>query len=221
MSVLHFKFSNPERGSSFGIEDARFLLKSIHQKNYSGLLLSGEIGQKTFCAGGDLKAYSSLKTKSQGLLLNAEIAKILKQLKNLNKPKVCVITGDCFGGGIELISCFDQIYSVPHAFFGLWQRRVGLSPGWGGGQRLTERLTNVKTIELLSSARTFDAYEAQHIGLVDQILPENVISDRACSWLEQHPTTARLNTIDQEKNLFKKLWFNPEHKKKLFKPRES
>src|SRR5690606_8509059 len=126
--------------------------------------------------------------------------------------------GDCFGGGVELLSTFDFVVSTPKSFFGLWQRRIGLTFGWGGGIRLEKRVGAKKLIQASLLAHSFSAFEAAQIGLVDLILPAAHIENKALDLiakLNKRPQVPflpiKLWTSLKERSIFEKLWFNKDH----------
>lgn len=128
--ILHLVLDSPKTRNAFGPKESKILLKSLSAaKNIQLIILSSE--GRVFCSGGQLQEYAALKTKQQGVKLNDDIRKVLKKFADHPAPKIAAVAGDCFGGGIELISCCDWIISESHVFFGMWQRRMELSFGWG------------------------------------------------------------------------------------------
>jgi enoyl-CoA hydratase/carnithine racemase len=139
-------------------------------------------------------------------------------------PTVACVSGDVYGGGIELLSCFDFVFSAPHVRFGLWQRRIGLSYGWGGGKRITQRLGPIKSFQKSVLADTVSAYEALRIGLVDEIVPEFLLEKKTIETLRQLESLPKLPfeklknwNERQEQSVFESLWHGTEHKDALKK----
>ena len=219
--LLTLTFTHPAGGGSFGLEQARDLEKALKKKKWGGLLLRGDIRERVFCSGGNLKAYAGLSTKAQGHKMNREIRKILSDISKMSMPKACVVTGDCYGGGVELISCFDFIVTVPHGLFAFWQRRMGLTFGWGGAERLERRMARKDLLALSASMRSFGAHEALRLGLVDEVVATPFAEERAREWLQRTISAKAplLRHSSQETRLFEKLWLSPEHQKALAKYR--
>jgi enoyl-CoA hydratase len=221
--ILHVTLDEPGRGNSFGLENAKALatvLKKQDPMRIRGLIFTAR--GRLFCAGGNLADYARMRTAAQGRVTNREITKILKRLREWPAPTVCLVNGDCFGGGVELLSAFDKVFAVPEAMFGLWQRRVGLSFGWGGGSRLQERLGIFRTRQLALEAKTFSVYEARLFGLVDEICFHSQMEARAREWLAaqaklpQAPVEGVKNfTAGRERTIFERLWWNDEHRRIL------
>lgn len=228
--ILIAYFDNSKQSNCFGIECAKELekiLKLIKKNKIEGFLLTSD--QRVFCSGGNLSDYAKLKTKSAGIKINKEISRILNDLSKIPTPTICLVNGDCLGGGIEWISAFDTVYSTPSALFGMWQRRIGLSWGWGGGHRLKMRVSKKDLLNLLLNANNFSSYKAKEIGLVDGIYTDEMIFEKGLEFfkkqrdLPQIPVS-KIKSADQishgskgEQKIFESLWMNSEHQRLLSK----
>lgn len=226
--ILHLTIDHPTQGNSFGLEAAESLLDSLRTaqnlRDCQGLMLTAT--GRLFCAGGNLDDYARMQRASEGRKVNRRISKILGELRKWPLPTVCAVSGDCYGGGVELISTFDKILSAPHVLLGLWQRRVALSFGWGGAARLAERIGEARLRQLAIEARSLSAYEALRIGLVDEVHLPNLLEQRAREWLTAQAHLPRgpiegLKTlaVDREQTLFERLWWSREHREILRKRR--
>lgn len=220
--ILVITLNNPLSANSFGPSEADQLGNILRQKKWReamGLIFCST--GRTFCSGGNLRYYASLKTRAAGLSANRKIRKSLSALAQFEIPSVAVVEGDCFGGGMELLSCFDYIVSAPHCLFGFWQRRIGLTYGWGGGARWLGRLSQAQLKNLTLNPRVVNAYEALHLGMIDEVAPVGLFQ-RAQQWIlnsekfPHAPVEAIKNfSAQKETNLFEKLWGNKEHRKVL------
>lgn len=223
--ILIAYFNNSTQANCFGINCAKELLqilKYIKKNNVEGFLLTSE--QRVFCSGGNLTDYAKLKGKAPGIKINKEITKILNELAEISVPTICLVTGDCLGGGIEWISAFDTIYSTPAALFGFWQRKIGLSWGWGGGHRLKLRVSKKNLLNLLLDANCFSSYKAKDIGLVDRIYSQELIFEKGLEFLEKNKHLPKIPfekikkaDLKHEQKLFESLWMNSEHQRLLSK----
>jgi enoyl-CoA hydratase len=164
-------------------------------------------GQKkrVFCAGGDLKYYASLKTKSQGMALNKRMTKLLNSVQNMQTIVAAVVDGKCIGGGCEIILACDWILATDRASFQFGQSRVGLTPGWGGAQRLLRRVRPSVALEWLLSGRTIWPEEALRVGLIDQVVPAELLSG----------IKKLINEPSKEAVIFEKLWWSESHLERL------
>lgn len=229
-NILIATFDNSEKANCLSLACAKELqqiLKFIKKEKIEGFILTSE--KRVFCSGGNLSDYAKLKDKTAGIKINKEISKILNELHTIPVPTLCLVTGDCFGGGLEWISAFDTVYAVPSALFGLWQRKIGLSLGWGGGRRLELRLSKRALINLLLDTNNISSYQAKNIGLVDLIYPKELILKKALEFLRKQKSLAKIpfakikssdlveDISKKEQRVFESLWMNPEHQRLLSK----
>jgi len=219
--VLVLKMDSPQDGNSLGKDEANFLKSRLNKKNFDALVL-GQQPSRLFCAGGKLKEQKQAKTKQASLNTQKQIRQVLEQIHTLAVPTCAMVQGDVYGGGVELLSCFDYVISSPHSFFGLWQRKLGVTFGWGGGSRLHQRLSAQQLRQLYLTTKTISAYEAQRLGLIDEVLADTSIEQKAQDWLEQvlsYPQNSlvayRQMTPSNEVKTFTQLWMGPTHKKVL------
>ena len=218
---LVLTLNDPVTRNAFSWEMACELQEILTKQIFQGILLksSGE----NFCAGGNLRFYKSLKTKEEGLEINKEITKILDSLEQLKVPKICYVDGLCVGGGVELVSCFDFIVASPNSLFGMWQRRVGLSYGWGGEKRLLRKLKEDRLRCWLTSASTLTAIDARQLGLVDRICLNYRGIDDCHEWLDrsflwgEESLQKTLDRQSSEQKKFESLWHSEKHRSILKK----
>ena len=221
--VLLLELKGAHKGNSFCADavDELDVYLDRYKGHYEGLIFRTE-GSRFFCAGGDLRKYKPM-TKVQGVQANRKIRKFLAGIDQLNLPTVVVVEGDCFGGGLEVLSAFDFVVSSPHSFFGFWQRKIGLSFGWGGGTRLHRRLSMATIKRLSLSTQTINAYTAKSLGLIDEISPHSEQGlQRALDWIlkqKKLPNNPLPLIKDfkpkSEVRFFEKIWLNSNHKKVL------
>ncbi|MBY0384927.1 enoyl-CoA hydratase/isomerase family protein [bacterium] len=201
------------------LADSRLLKKHL-KKPWKLIICVGT--ERVFCSGGPLKEYARLKTKSQGLKINREMAKNLQALEKHQAFKMAFVGGDCFGGGIEFLGCFDLIYSAPSAFYSFWQNRIGVSYGWGGYARLKSKLSDSFLKLALLEEKTLTAFEMKAAGLIYQILPADQFDRTISQW--QKLFLSKKSKVEIQKNLqknsqqvFEKLWWTEEHLQSLQK----
>lgn len=180
-------------------------------------VLSGH--PKVFCSGGNLTDYKKLKTKAEGLKVNREITKHLSAFAGWPVVKLAAVEGDVLGGGMEWLACFDFRWSVPAALFAFWQRRIGLSPGWGGGARWARILGEVNVRRMLCEARLMTPATAVRMGVVDRIVPAWKIRAEVSHWANLLESDI-VNSIYKwsprdEVKMFGRLWLGTEHEKFL------
>lgn len=142
------------------------------------IILTGS-GEKAFIAGADISEFAHFNVE-QGKRLAAEGQKSLFDLvENLNTPVIAAVNGFALGGGLELaMACHVRIASS-NAKMGLPEVSLGVIPGYGGTQRLSQLAGKGKAMELILSAGMIDAAEAHRIGLVNNVVDQNKLMEEA------------------------------------------
>ena len=137
------------------------------------LLVTGA-GSRAFCAGADVKELMdrSLAATRQGAALGQAI---FAKLDVLPIPSIALINGYTFGGGLELaLACTFRI-ALPGARLGLPEIKRGLTPGYGGTQRLPRLIGEARALEMILTGRTVMAEEALRIGLVNRVVDRDML----------------------------------------------
>lgn len=213
---LNIEFLIPATANALSLEAARELqkIRKIYAKSKKPVIVSSH-HPRVFCSGGNLSDYKKLKGKAPGLKINREITKILDAFAAWPVPKLAVIEGDVLGGGMEWLARFDFRWSTPNAFFAFWQRRIGLSSGWGGGRAWARKIGEDRLRILLIEGKILSAQEALNKGLVDRVVCAWKIHDEAHAWAVRmnEGVVPRLTqwTAARESMIFSSLWLAPEH----------
>ncbi len=219
--VGHLLFDDSASRNSLRVSTASELLKFLRraEKECDALLFSA--AGPVFCSGGNLRDHDT-QGPTKGRAANRKIAAVLSVLDGLSIPTVALVERDALGGGVELLSAFDFILTTPHVLLGFWQRRLGLSFGWGGGARLESRIGVGRLRRLALEARAVSAGEALEVGLVDQVVPTwSALGDalalclRLGSLPRKSVAAMKKRTPKNERAVFEKLWFGADHKAAL------
>ena len=126
-------------------------------------------GNKSFVAGADISEFLELDT-SQAAGLSSRGQKVFDKIENSPKPLVAAVNGFALGGGCELALSCHFIYASENAKFGQPEVNLGLIPGYGGTQRLTQLVGRNLAMELLMSGNMISAREAMDYGVVNKVL---------------------------------------------------
>ena len=128
-------------------------------------------GEKAFVAGADISEFTSLGKEGGAALARKGQDLVFNKIENSPKPIVAAVNGFSLGGGCELaMSCHFRIASE-NAKFGQPEVNLGLIPGYGGTQRLTQLIGKGKAMELMMSGDMIGAEEAKSLGLVNHVYP--------------------------------------------------
>lgn len=140
-------------------------------------------GSKAFVAGADITEFGGLN-KEEAMAMAKRGQDTFFRIENCSKPIIAAINGFALGGGCELaMSCHFRLASE-NAKFGQPEVNLGLTPGYGGTQRLTQLIGKGRAIELLVSAQMIDANTALQYGLVNYVVPQEDLLNKARSVLE-------------------------------------
>ena len=125
-------------------------------------------GEKSFVAGADIGAMSTM-TKVEGRRFGKFGNDIFRKLEMLPMPTIAAINGFALGGGNELAMSCDIRYCSDNAMFGQPEVGLGITPGFGGTQRLVRLVGTGMAKELIYSGKNIKADKALQIGLVNGV----------------------------------------------------
>lgn len=141
------------------------------------ILITG-VGEKAFAAGADIKEFEAF-TPSEGKKLAANGQHIFQKIEEASKPVLAAVNGFALGGGCELaMACHLRIASE-NARFGQPEITLGVTPGYAGTQRLPRYIGRAKATELLLTGEMIKAQEALTLGLVNYVVPQDQLMDKA------------------------------------------
>ncbi|MEV8467002.1 enoyl-CoA hydratase/isomerase family protein [Fluviibacterium sp. DFM31] len=126
-------------------------------------------GDKAFCTGADIKAWSGLGPAEFARHWVRDGHRVLGRLAQLSKPTIAVLNGHAFGGGLELAAACDLRIMAPQAMLALPEAEVGIVPGWSGTQRLTRLIPEPVLKEMALFGRRISAERACQIGFVAEV----------------------------------------------------
>lgn len=127
-------------------------------------------GNKSFVAGADIGEMSNL-SKKQAEVFGKHGNDVFRKLETLPIPTIAAVNGFALGGGCELAMSCDIRLASERAIFGQPETGLGITPGFGGTQRMARLIGPGKAKELIYTARNFKAPEALEIGLVQAVYP--------------------------------------------------
>lgn len=153
-------------------------------KNVRVIIITGA-GEKAFVAGADIKEFVHY-SKEEGQALSAEGHKILfNKIAGFPKPVIAAINGYALGGGLELALAAHIRLASKNAKLGLPEATLGLIPGYGGTQRLTQIVGKGIALEMMLAAQMISSERALAIGLVNHVFELAVLQEEAIKLAKQ------------------------------------
>jgi enoyl-CoA hydratase len=151
---------------------------AFKNEKVGGIIITGA-GQKAFVAGADIAEFASFDSAKGEQLARNGHRLVFNQIENGKKPVIAAINGFALGGGLELaLACHIRIAS-DNAKMGLPEVSLGLIPGYGGTQRLTNLVGKGKAMEIILTADMITAQEALQIGLVNHVVSQDELLTKA------------------------------------------
>lgn len=145
------------------------LCRQVERAGAFALILTGE-GEKSFCAGGDIAAWSGWSPEAFGRHWVRDGHAAFDALARLSCPVVAVLNGHCLGGGLELAACADLRIAEAHVKLGQPEAGLGIIPGWSGTQRAVRRFGAQAVRRMALMGEVFTADQALALGLVDEVV---------------------------------------------------
>lgn len=139
---------------------------------------------KNFCAGADLSIFASGKPE---LVVESSQAghKVFRRIELGPKPVIAAINGPGLGGGFELTIACDLRVMSDKAYLGLPELNFGITPGWGGTQRLAYLVGVGKLKEIILLRKNIDAQKALELGLVSEVYPRGEFKEKALEFAKK------------------------------------
>jgi enoyl-CoA hydratase len=163
------------------MNDLTQALQAFDADNTIGcMILTGS--EKAFAAGADINAMAQ-KTFVEAYQQDF-ITRNWETLRKIRKPVIAAVSGFALGGGCELALMCDFIIASETAKFGQPEIKLGIIPGAGGTQRLPRAVGKSKAMDMVLTARTMDAQEAERIGLASRIVTSDQLIEEALAAAE-------------------------------------
>lgn len=171
------------------------LLDNIAKDDSIQVVIVTGSGEKAFVAGADItemKSMSAIEGRNWGKLAQA----VFNKLENLPQPVIAAVNGFALGGGCELAMACDIRIASEKAKFGQPEVTLGITPGFGGTQRLPRLVGKGRAKELLYTGDMIDGNEACRIGLANKIVAPDqlmiVAKEMALKIMSRGPVAVQL-----------------------------
>lgn len=151
------------------LEELDAVFSAVDLATTRAIVLTGA-GTKSFVAGADIAEMSSL-TKAEGEAFGKKGNDIFRKIETFPIPVIAAVNGFALGGGCEIAMSCDIRICSENALFGQPEVGLGITPGFGGTQRLARLVGLGKAKEMIYACSTVKAEEAKQIGLVNAVYP--------------------------------------------------
>ncbi len=162
------------------INDALTMLKE--DEEVRAVMITG--AGKNFCAGADISIFASGKPE-QAVESSQAGHKVFRRIELDPKPVIAAINGPALGGGFELTMACDLRVMNDEAFLGLPELNLGITPAWGGTQRLAYLVGVGKLKEIVLLRNNIDAQKALELGLVSEVYPREEFKEKALEFAKK------------------------------------
>ncbi len=151
------------------LDDLNAVLDGIDVNEIRAVVLTGA-GEKSFVAGADIGEMSTL-SKAEGEAFGKKGNDLFRRIETFPIPFIAAVNGFALGGGCEIAMSCDIRICADSALFGQPEVGLGITPGFGGTQRLARLISPGMAKQLIYTARNIKADEAFRIGLVNAVYP--------------------------------------------------
>ena len=160
------------------LADLKAAFEGIDQNTVVRCVVLTGAGDKSFVAGADIGSMSTM-TKAEGEAFGKMGNDIFLMIENFPLPVIAAVNGFALGGGNELAMSCDIRICSDNAVFGQPEVGLGITPGFGGTQRLARLVGMGMAKQMVYSALNIKADEALRIGLVNAVYPQAELMDNA------------------------------------------
>jgi enoyl-CoA hydratase len=172
--ILTITINRADKLNALNIDTIREIKNAIQQvyddSNVKGAIFTGA-GHKAFVAGADISEIAELsEVNARNFAERGQ--DVFAMLEHCNKPVIAAVNGFALGGGCELAMACHMRIAGENARFGQPEVNLGLIPGYGGTQRMTQLIGKGKAMELMMTGDMLSAEEARALGLVNHVVPQ-------------------------------------------------
>lgn len=219
--IVRITIDRPEAKNSLDLYHFRDLANAWRQfrdEDDAWVAIITGVG-RNFMSGADLKTYIPQITRLQREISSGQVEEIdgcrlrdgtdsvLRSL-TIYKPIIAAVNGPCVAGGMEMLGGIDIRIATPHARFGVMEPKRGLFAGGGTTVRLPRQIPFPAAMEFLLTAEHFPAERALELGLLNEIVAEEELLDRAEQWARRITANAPLAVQATKESVLRCLALN-------------
>ncbi|GHE59014.1 enoyl-CoA hydratase/isomerase family protein [Roseivirga thermotolerans] len=170
--IVYLTINRPDKMNALNaqtIDEIKLAFETIYDDNsIRGVVIAGA-GDKAFVAGADISEIASLSEVNARKFAESG-QEVFAAIENCHKPVIALVNGFALGGGCELAMACHMRVATATAKFGQPEVKLGIIPGYGGTQRLTQLVGKAKAFELCMTADMIGAEEAKSLGLANHVV---------------------------------------------------
>ena len=178
------RINRPDARNALNMEVRRQIAKALNDMTENAdiraIVVTGN--SKSFAAGADIKEMAGAGSIE---MMERGTHKLWRAIYACPKPVIAAVNGFALGGGCELAMTCDIIIAGESAKFGQPEVKIGIIPGGGGTQRLTNAIGKYKAMRYILTGDLFGAKEAFDMGLVSELVPDAEVEKRAIAMAQQ------------------------------------
>ena len=186
--IAKITINRPEVRNAFRPQTVTELLRAFdlaHEDAEVGVvILTGE-GEKAFCSGGDQSVRGEAGYIGQDGVPRLNILEVQKKIRSMPKPVVAMVAGYAIGGGHVLHVVCDLTIAAENARFGQTGPKVGSFDGGLGSSYLARIVGQKKARAIWYLCRQYDAQEALEMGLVNTVVPLELLEEETVKWCRE------------------------------------
>jgi enoyl-CoA hydratase/carnithine racemase len=148
------------------------------KRSVRAVVVSGA-GDRSFCAGADIHLFKALHPLDMWAQWTRRGHRVFSQLAGLRQPTIAAISGNAYGGGLELALACDLRIIADDATLGLTEVGIGTLPGWGGTGRLRALIGSGRAKEMIFTGEPLTADQALAWGLANHLAPKAEVTSTA------------------------------------------
>ncbi len=151
------------------------------------VVILASAAEKAFAAGADIREMAPMGP-DEARVHGGRGQALTRRIERLPLPVIAAVHGVCFGGGCEVALACDFVFATPDAQFGQPEINLGVTPGWGGSQRLPRRIGAARARRWIYTGGSVTASDAQADGWVDRIVARADLLPTALAFAEELAT---------------------------------
>jgi enoyl-CoA hydratase/carnithine racemase len=201
-AVGHLVFNNPERHNAVSLDmwaAAEAVVADFAADDAIRVMVVSGAGGKAFVSGADISRFEKDRSTEETIARYGKLVdRAYTAFYEFPKPIIAMIRGYCIGGGMALAMCCDMRICSDNSRFGIPAAKLGLGYGFKGIKRLVDVVGPSYAKEIFYTARQFTAPEAVAMGLVNRVVPADVLEQYVSDYTAAMAANAPL-TVDSVK----------------------